>query len=109
MGFICHHAIVVTSWKSGPLMAAWAEARRLFGALVSDPVDGTTNSYASFFVAPDGSKEGWTESDKWDEARAEFKDLLREKYDDCEWAEISYGSDADSARVSDSAWAEREK
>jgi hypothetical protein len=106
MGYINHNAIVVTSWKSGPLAEAHGQARRLFGALVSDIIDGTTNGYASFFVAPDGSKEGWTESDKWDEARAEFKDLLRAKYDDCEWAEISYGRDADSARVSDSAWAE---
>ena len=62
MGYICHHAIVVTSSFEATLSDAWIKARQLF-ANVSPIVSSPLNGYRSFFVAPDGSKEGWDESD----------------------------------------------
>jgi hypothetical protein len=62
MGYMRHHAIIVTSWKRELLEQAHARAVEL-GMSVSEVTGEVTNSYRSFLVAPDGSKEGWDTSD----------------------------------------------
>lgn len=112
MGYIRHHAIVVTGsrWTIdvGPnhdiedAHQAAVEA----GCPVSPIVDGRTNSYASFLVAPDGSKEGWDTSDEGDRARDRFIAWLRENgaggY--FSWAEVVLGSDDSEALIERNAW-----
>ena len=104
MGYIAHRTIIVTSFDitwDEPKLAETArkKAIEIFGeGLVSDMVDSVINGYKSFFVAPDGSKEGWPESDEGDVKREEFKKWLREQaYDDgsnhYDWAEFRYGGD----------------
>lgn len=99
MGYISHHAFVVTDYSYGDwIERAHAEARRLFGPLVSEIIPSIINGYRSFLVAPDGSKEGWAESDAGDAARAAFREWLRAiEYDDhsspLHWVEIQYGDD----------------
>jgi hypothetical protein len=44
---------------------------------VSEVVVAPVNGYASFMVAPDGSKEGWGASDTGDQAFEQFKTLIR--------------------------------
>jgi len=81
MGYIKHHAIIVIDSGYGDgIVAAHAEALRVFaaseglggrvmasvvGPIISSPVNG----YRSFYIAPDGSKEGWSDSDAGDVAR----------------------------------------
>jgi hypothetical protein len=98
MGYIRHNAIVVTCWDKTRIAAAHGAAERCLPGLVSSIVDSHINGYHSFLVAPDGSKEGWSDSDKGDAARAEFISWLEsQRYEDnstpFEWVEIAYGSD----------------
>jgi hypothetical protein len=106
---MCHHAIVVTSWKIELLIEAHAEAvalgtrdpgspfgRRLWE--VSELTPESTNGYRSFFVAPDGSKEGWDTSDAGDGARQQFIDWLdAQRYEDgstsLSWVVVAFGED----------------
>lgn len=106
MGYIMHHAIIVTSWdytceQGKELLAETArqKAIEIFGtALVSPMIDSPLNGYKTFFVAPDGSKEGWDDSNEGDKRRAEFKIWLRAQADapgdnHYDWVEICYGGD----------------
>jgi len=80
MGYINHHAIIVTgdSYPSAAvaLNAAHKKAKELLGDLVSDVIAAKVNGYQSFFVAPDGSKEGWSESDEHDTRREYLLDFI---------------------------------
>jgi hypothetical protein len=68
MTAVMHDTIVVTSWNRALLKAAHSKAKSLM-THVSGIVPGTINGYTSFMVAPDGSKEGWAESDEANTAR----------------------------------------
>lgn len=80
MGYIKHNAIIVTgdSYPEAQLRfeLAYQKAKELFGDLVSNIVPALINGYQSFFIAPDGSKEGWDLSDEYDKKRKEFMDFL---------------------------------
>lgn len=100
-----HHAFVVTSYNEREAQKAHAKALGLFGLdRVTTVMTSPSNAYYSFFVGPDGSKEGWPESDKGDELRAAFIEWLREQYfEDGSspyfWAEVQYGDDEDEAKL----------
>ena len=70
MGYNVEHAIVVTSWDNKLLAKAHKKANEIFPE-VSERVPHITNGGASFLVPPDGSKEGWEESDAGDVRRPE--------------------------------------
>lgn len=60
----------------------------------------------SFLVAPDGSKEGWDESELGNERRRVFKNYLRKQvYEDgsswLRWCEVQYGDDENDDRMID--------
>ncbi|MGG4444533.1 hypothetical protein [Brevibacillus fortis] len=78
MGSIRHNAVVVTgeNYDRKKFENAHVKAMELFGLLTSPIVTSELNGYMSFFVAPDGSKEGWAESDIGDEKRKEFADYI---------------------------------
>lgn len=108
MGYMLHHTIVVTSHNDKLIQDAADQARKL-GCAVLGPSAPLINGFASMMVCPDGSKEGWAESHRGDRQRAEFIAYLNSKrYDDgstsLEWAEISYGSDDETAAVENHAW-----
>lgn len=97
MGYMRHHAIVVTSWKEDLLKQAHDKALELEMS-VSNITDVVTNCYQSFLIAPDGSKEGWDESDKGDENRREFIEWADgQRYDDdstaLSWVEVQFGDE----------------
>ena len=100
MGYIRHHAIVVTGY-TGDVEGLHAVAPGPKSGL-GDP---TLNGYRTFCVFPDGSKEGWPESDVGDAARQRFISLLRE-CEGLEWAEVAYGHDDDGAEIERHAWDE---
>ena len=112
MGYIKHHAIVVTSWNDKFIEAAHAKAVE-FCRSVTDLTEPAVNGQRSFLVAPDGSKEGWTESDHGDATRALFMRWLDEqRYDDgstsLAWAEVVIGADDNEAHVERHAWSSAE-
>lgn len=107
MGYLKHHAIVVTSWRKEAIEEAHAKALEIFvnfdsfmsgKAWVSPISEPGVNGQRSFFVAPDGSKEGWSQSVAGDEQRKEFCDWL-ESVTMIDWCEVVVGDEADSPRV----------
>lgn len=97
MGYVRHHAIVVTSWHQELLNQAHAKATEL-GMSVSNITAGVTNGHRSFLVAPDGSKEGWDESKRGDAQRAQLVEWLDDqRYDDdstsIAWVEVQFGDE----------------
>jgi len=63
MGYMKHCAIVVTDCNGDKLHILHTLAIHL-GMRPSNIVDSGINDIQSFFIAPDGSKEGWNESDQ---------------------------------------------
>ena len=109
MGYIRHNAIIVTSSKRDGLEAAANHAREL-GLTVIGPSEPLMNRYQTILVVPDGSNEGWAESDAGDAQRAAFRKWLEEQvYEDgsswLEWAEVAFGRDDRMAVVEHHAWA----
>lgn len=93
MGYIAHEAIIVTGSGTKYLKPALEKARAL-GLPCSEPVCSPFNGYVSFLIAPDGSKEGWDESLKGEEAREEWIKFVRTtKGFWCDWIHVRYGGD----------------
>lgn len=109
MGYMRHHAVVVTTTDVNRIGEARTKALSLFEAAQVSPIcSPECNGYHSFFVAPDGSKEGWDRSDEGDAARAAFLVWLNgERYDDnsspFDWVEVQYGDDDRVTRVVNSS------
>ena len=109
MGYMRHHAIVVTGPASVYLSKATMQEVRdavfdIAGNMVSELVGSPMNGYLSFFVAPDGSKEGWSESEEGDKTRQRVIDYLETlRYEDgstsYKYAEIQYGDDEKETKI----------
>lgn len=114
MGYMRHHAIVITHWdreQMRTLRNALLEGGAGFRHLISDLIYSETNGYATIFVGPDGSKEGWAESDCGDAFRDRVIDLTGELVPYADWAVIQYGDDNRETRIvshSDEATKEEE-
>jgi|SRR6478609_4114509 len=99
MGYIRHHAIVVTGSNSynakqgkGEFDKVHTKAKKIFGNMVSEIIASDVNGYLSFLIAPDGSKEGWPDSNEGDERRAQFVEYMK-KNNPCDYVEVMYGDD----------------
>jgi hypothetical protein len=88
MGYMRHHAIVVTGYDER-VTQAHAKAVEL-GCCVSPVSKTVVNGYRSFCVFPDGSKEGWEDSNKGDERRNALVQHL-EAMPWLDWAEVVFG------------------
>lgn len=116
MGYIRDHAIVVVGTYGDALEKARAEAVRIFASDASPfgpptaaigPSEITppaVNGSQAFFIPPDGSKEGWTESGNGDDRRKAFLDYLDStKYDDgssaLKWVEVRVSDDNDELAI----------
>lgn len=95
MSDVVHRCVVVTSWDAVTIVRAREVAVSTFGeAGVTPLLRASTNGYASFFVGPSGSKEGWEEDEAWAEKLAAFVSWLRGRPEDepvPEWAVLAYG------------------
>lgn len=104
MGYMRHHAIVVSSWNEERIEYAHAKAVDIFGARVTNVVPSPMNGHRSFLVATDGSNEGWDESDIGDAQRDRFvKWLRRQEYEDgstsLAWVEVQYADDEKETKI----------
>lgn len=109
MGYVRHNAIIVSSWDRKALARAHGKAKEIFDVCpVSPKTREVVNGYSSFFIAPDGSKEGWASSNKGDQERDEFISYLKEQeYDDGSnrlgWVLIQFSGDELDTKVVDSS------
>jgi hypothetical protein len=116
MGYMRHHAIIVTSWNEKLANEAHKKACQIFsGSKEYDPtavkpeiitpiVYASCNGYYTFLIGPDGSKEGWGTSDEGDDCRDAFISWMDEqRYDDgstsLDWVEVQYGDDEGETKV----------
>lgn len=98
MGYMRHHAIIITgaSRKNG-IEELHALAVDIFGAQVSNITSSPLNNYVSFLIAPDGSKEGWEDSDKGDEQRKCF--IVSLQQDNVTFVQVMYGDDSGHCKI----------
>lgn len=105
MGYDRHNCIVVTTYDTEKGKAAYDQALELFGEQQVTPVlHAPVNQWFTFFVGPDGSKEGWADSDEGDKKREAFIACLRSlRWEDgsspLDWAEVQYGDDERVTKV----------
>ena len=101
MGYLRRHAIVVTGddyKESKDILAAHAKATEIF-PWVSPICPPQVNGERSFFIPPDGSKEGWRNSDEGDERRNSFVAGMRSFNGCVHWVEVCYAEDEPNTRV----------
>ncbi len=108
MGYMRHHTIVVTGihyeWDERLSIKAVHEKAKSIFKWVSPLSPGLMNGFISFFVPPDGSKEGWSESDEGNAEREKFIQYLESiAYEDgsspVDWVEVQFGDDELETRV----------
>jgi hypothetical protein len=110
MGYNCDRVIVVNGFSAENMASARQCAADVFGkhgfhGVVSGLYQQPVNGNWTFIIIPDGSKEGWSESERGDLARGEFINWLiemrrrpnRTMYLD--WAEIVIHDDNGNPRV----------
>lgn len=98
MGYINDEAIIVTGHSADALSEPMRRARDL-GLSCTDVAVHNINSGASFLIVPDGSKEGWSDSDRGDERRAAWIKWARET-GGFRWVHVSYDDEGDCDVVS---------
>ena len=79
MGYMKHHAIVMVAGDhhKQPDVAAFRESLPArWRPLVIGPIGSVINDYHLYAFLPDGSKEGWTDSDDGDIYRERFRALF---------------------------------
>ncbi|NRS20622.1 hypothetical protein HP398_29825 [Brevibacillus sp. HB1.4B] len=99
MGYMKHNAIVVTGarYEEEAFLLAHKKAVELFEELVSPVINSHWNGNMSFFIAPDGSKEGWGESNEGDRLRKELSDYIDS---------LAYGDGSNSVKFVDVSYDE---
>ena len=90
------HAVATALFRSEVIQRDTYSADK--AAMVSPILLAPINGHRSFFIAPDGSKEGWDISKNGNTARAKFREYLRSlEYADgstpLKWVEVQYGDD----------------
>ncbi len=91
MGYMRNEAIIATLWREED----FKKCREFFEALPEKErslcveVPAIVNEYTTFFIAPDGSKEGWADSDAGDRLREDFKKLLVGMHGNCVHVTVS--------------------
>lgn len=81
MGYIRHDAVVITTWHELDKLEEYVTQFRAglsegWQGLVVGPIHSVVNGDVTYFIAPDGSKEGWGDSDTGDRIRYEFLEGL---------------------------------
>lgn len=99
MGIMNHNAVIATTWSSekADILQKWIEKltkdEQRFIVRVEETL---TNGYHTFIIVPDGSKEGWEDSNNGDRLRELIiMRLSKDNYNDnsspWDWVEIGFG------------------
>jgi len=114
MGYMRHHGIMITGSdlhedslfnKDNYLTISIVheKAKQIFPEkLVSDLQMSVMNAYKSFAIFPDGSKEGWSDSDEGENRRDAFIKWIQgdtRSRSFIDWVEIQYGDDERMTRI----------
>ncbi len=77
MSLIQHHAIIATTWDEEVFnqVCSKIEKEKLNDYFLFHRAN--VNGYCTILCPPDGSKEGWNESDEGDKRRKWFMELLK--------------------------------
>lgn len=92
MGYMKHDAIIVTAFRDADIQAGADRADQI-GLTRTSVAVGPSNHHPTFLIVPDGSKEGWADSDFGDVLRGEWKAWARGAYAErvfLEWVHVSY-------------------
>lgn len=113
MGYMRHHAIVVSGWDKyddkdeqyidrahREVIALQESFPSLCWVSPVSPKNLAINGYRSFFIAPDGSKEGWTESNNGEAFRTAVMNKLDEMTGNGCWVQYAEVQFADDEGVS---------
>jgi len=111
MGYVVHKAIVLTAFDD-EIEYFHQKARNILGKQCSPIVKSIANGYASFFIATDGSKDGWETCEESNVKRNRFLEWVESNGNQysCDWVEIEYGADSNAHAkvVRDSKYDSRE-
>lgn len=111
MGYMRHHAIIVTAVGAfeDAVREAWAMVEQAAHnhncpEILSPLSEVVTNGARSFALFPDGSKEGWPESDSGDSLRDEVVRILEGfRYEDgsspLAWVEVQFADDELESKI----------
>lgn len=105
MGHIKHHAITVTTFDEKEIQIAHRFAKSLFGDQVTEVIKSPINAWFSFLIGPDGSKEGWGDSEVGDKNRDQFRTFVESQNDpddgsnSLKYIEYFYGEDEGKAAI----------
>ena len=112
MGYFRNECMVIHSLSKEESDRAIHEAIRIFNSkneygvdystLISPVIPSLVNHTFTFVIGVDGSKEGWRESDKANEARQEFIQWLKKYNNSYDWALILLGGDDSEYQILDS-------
>ena len=98
MGVENNNAVIATTWNKEEVerIKKWADGLDDFEKGLFLFGDDKINGKATVVMVPDGSKEGWAESEAGDKLRAAFiKELIKADYDDgsnpWDYIEVGYG------------------
>lgn len=99
MGHHRDHTIVVTG--DSHLDVARDAALACGNKNVSEIVEAQMNGLRAFFIAPDGSKEGWDTSNEGDVAREAFVTWLMsdQRVGVWDWVEVQFGDDDGDTKI----------
>jgi hypothetical protein len=99
MGIIQHDAIIVTGDVDD--IGEIHDVALSLELLVSDIVKARSNGYASFLIAPDGSKEGWETSAIFESRRGSFIDWYVKHEKSWRWrvVYVTFGELAESMTI----------
>jgi hypothetical protein len=103
MGYMRHNSIIVSGCIYKYIKDAYEKAIEIFPE-VSNLLHSDVNGYRSFFIPPDGSKEGWYGSNLGDDKRHRFIEWLKgQNYEDgsspFSWVEVQYGDDNKETKI----------
>jgi hypothetical protein len=112
MGYIKHNAAIITSTRESDIELAHAKAKELYtegemAQLVGEIIPGLVNGQYSFFIAPDGSKEGWDHSDTHDAVRNKYLDwLFQERVERIrvDYVDVRFGGDDEGGDYVSRSW-----
>ena len=106
MAYIKHHSIVITALEPVFIKNLIVFCKSIDLKFIGPSKD-MMNDYRTICIPPDGSKEGWEDSQIGDRKR----ELLKRWLKSCEksgiffdWVEVSYSPDNKKSLIVDDAW-----